>query len=280
MVSAFVAPIPSSNAASTCDNAMTISERIRAVEPNLGPFIAEETFEHDGVRMRLIVSGIAEKREDYIFAEFQQTLITLDDDDNEISRQIEYRTMETFDIPETTVSPEKPKQSFTPASDWGTFTTYYWNSFRFVSVPGSSQQVVKYDHPDNYYTYHPEQWNQDWSQKSGRYAIIHASQYVVTQTQTSASLWAGILMISRALISIYGILGLTAYALAYKIIGVTLVFLAVYAALIALWVELVWKTEQGDAWSYSYLGTNGWIQMSHGLWRDLWYYAYDTSGSL
>jgi hypothetical protein len=43
-------------------------------------------------------------------------------------------------------------------------------------------------------------------------------------------------------------------------------------------VLLVWKAEQGDAWSYSYLGTNDWLQMSHGRWRDLWFYAYYVGG--
>ncbi|MHA1290204.1 MAG: hypothetical protein ACTSPB_22715 [Candidatus Thorarchaeota archaeon] len=279
MVSAFVAPIPISNAATTCDNAMTMSERIKAAEPQLGSFVVEETFEHDGVRMRLVVSGNAEEREDYIFAEFQQTLIELDKDDNEISRQITHRTMRTSGAPETATSPEEPTHSFVTASDWGTFSTYYWNSFKFMFVPGSSQQDVKYDHPDNYYTYHPEQWNQDWSQKIGRYAIIHASEYVVSQTQSSANLWQAVLSMSIALISLYGLLA-AAVAMAIKILAVLLVFLFIYASMIWLWVELVWKTEQGDAWSYSYLGTNGWIQMSHGLWRNIWYYAYDTAGSL
>ncbi len=280
MVFAFVAPIPSSTAASTYEEFMTASERIKAMKPKLGPFVAEETFEHDGVRMRLIVSGNAEEREDYIFVEFQQTLIVLDDLDREISRQITVQSTKVARISDTAAAPEEPEQSFATATDWGTFTTYYWNSFKFVSVPGSSKQPVKYDHPDNYYTYHPEQWNLDWSQKIGRYSIIHVSEYVVYQTQVSASLWAGISTIARALISLYGILGITITALAIKILAVTLVFIAVWAALVVLWVELVWKTEQGDAWSYSYLGTNGWIQMSHGLWRDIWYYAYDTSGSL
>ena len=280
MLSAFVAPIPISNAASTYDTAMTVSERIKVAKPNLGPFVAEETFEQDGIRMRLIVSGSAEENESCIFAEFQQTLIVLDDHNLEVSRQVTYHTTKMARMPETTTVPEEPMQPIALATDWGPFTTYFWHDVKFVSVPGSSKQIVKYDHPDNYYTYHPELWNVDWSLREGRYAIIHASQYVVTQTQSSATLWAGVLMMARALISIYGILSITVYALAYKILAATLVFLAVYAALVALWVELVWKTEKGDAWSYSYLGTNGWIQMSHGLWRNIWYYAYDTSRSL
>jgi hypothetical protein len=246
----------------------------------LGPFVAEETFELEGVRMNLIVSGNAEEREGYIFAEFQQTLIVMDEKDIEISREITHRTMKTAWVPETTAGSMEPERFFAPSTDWGTFTTYYWNSFKFVSVPGSSKQIVEYDHPDNYYTYHPEQWNLDWSQKIGRYSIIHISQNVVYQTQISASLLAGITTIARALISLYGILGITITALAIKILAVTLVFIAVWAAIVVLWVEFVWKTEKLDAWSYFYLGTDGWIQMSHGLWRDIWYYAYDTSGSL
>ena len=82
------------------------------------------------------------------------------------------------------------------------------------------------------------------------------------------------------LIGVYGLVTVAALALGIQLLAVMLAFLAVWAGLIYWWVQLVWKTEQGDAWSYSYLGTNGWIQMSHGLWRDIWYYAYDTSGSL
>lgn len=277
MVSAFVAPIPISNAVSTCNDAMTMSERIKAAKPKLGPFVVEETFEHDGVRMRLIVSGNAVEKEDYIFAEFQQTLIVLDDTDAEISRQITHRTTKMARIPET--APEKPERYFATATDWGTFTTYDWNSFIFVSVPGSLKQIVTYDHPDNYYEYHQEQWNQDWYEKIGRYAIIHASQYVVSQTQSSANLWQAVLSISIILISTYGLLA-AVVAMAIKILAVLLVFLFVWASMIWMWVEFIWKAEQGDAWSYSYLGTNGWIQMSHGRWRDIWYYAYDTAGSL
>lgn len=229
--------------------------------------------------MKLIVSGNAEEREGNIYAEYQQTLITLDDDDNEISRQIEYRTMETCIAPETTVSPEKPKQSFTPATDWGTLTTYNWHNFAFVSAPGNSQTLVKYDHPDNYYTHYPELWNLDWSYslsawQGGSYTILHASQYVVIQTESSASLWYWLFSTAVMLIGVYGAITIAALPLAIKLLAVTLAFLAVYAGLIWLWTQLIWKAEQGDAWSYTYLGTNGWLQMSHGLWRDIWYYAY------
>jgi len=278
---AFVAPIPQGEAASTYEQFSTATERLQFGEPKLGPFVAEEIVEWDGVRMKLVISGNAVEKAEIISVDYQQELIVFDDSGHKISQEVIYRhtQISNFGKYSEALSYREPVRDTVLTSDWGTFTTYYWHSFLFVSYPGSAKQDVWYDHPDNYYTYHAEEWNVDWYKKISRYSILHASKTTVHETESSATLWSWMLTTATMLIGAYGLL-VAAVPLAIAILGATLAFLAVYQGLIWLWVQLVWKTEQGDAWSYSYWGTDGWIQMSHGKWRDIWYYAYNTAGSV
>jgi len=150
--------------------------------------------------------------------------------------------------------------------DWGTFTRYYWRSKRFVKYPGSGTQFVKYDHPDNYYTYHREQWNLDWDMYSSSWKtrMYHYGVYQIYQAKTLGVL-GGLLGPMAA------IMGILEIVLAQWLLAILALFLLSVAAFTILIVE----TEQGDGWGYL-CGPGDWPYtdwwwVSFGLWRDLWW---------
>ena len=138
------------------------------------------------------------------------------------------------------------------SGDWGQFTTYDWYGFKFVAAPGSTKQWVKYDHPDNYYTYHPEQWNLDWTmykyhaQTMWGKEIVHFSQSKLNSMLATANLYvfAGAILglaafpIGFLAPPISGIIAAIAFIL--ELIGVPTKFL----------IENYIMTEQGDGWVY------------------------------
>ncbi|MDF1540623.1 MAG: hypothetical protein P1Q69_17125 [Candidatus Thorarchaeota archaeon] len=153
-------------------------------------------------------------------------------------------------------------------SDWGTFTRYYWRDKLFVSAPGNDYTLVFYDHPDNYYTYHREQWNLDWNMYSASYktTMQHYSQAQMNQAMTTGSLFN--------LVSFIALLAGIAEA------TVALWLSAILAGLLLsvyLFTTLIVLAEQGDGWAYLYgpgdWPLTNWWWVSFGRLRDSWWLA-------
>ncbi len=161
---------------------------------------------------------------------------------------------------------------FVPAyQDWGTFTTYYWRNALCVARPGNDRTWVAYDHPDNYYTYHREQWNLDWSMydSPSRTTMIHYGVHQFMDLTNPLSILTAILG-SMATI----ILAVTKLVL----LGIVLAALALLGIGILAFLLLVVISERGDGWGYvcgpGYWPYTNWWWVSFGLWRDIWWIAY------
>jgi len=154
--------------------------------------------------------------------------------------------------------------------NYGTFSYYYWYNFKFVRVPGSPQQWVKYDHADNYYTYYKEQWNVDWNMYKYHSSgwgkqVYHLSQYTMGVSIGQASLF----YMAAALAA--GIAGL--FAIYFPI---ALIIAAIAAFLVGIGVVISWfltsivLSEQNDGWQYTHFNhVNRDVLISFGAWRDL-----------
>lgn len=154
--------------------------------------------------------------------------------------------------------------------DYGTFNYYYWYNFKFIRTPGSPQQVVKYDHADNYYTYYKEQWNADWNMYKYHSSgwgkqVFHLSQYTMSISIGQASLFYMAAALSA------GIAGL--FALVFP---VALIIAAIAGLLAGIGIAISWfltaivLSEQNDGWQYTHFNhVNRDVLISFGAWRDL-----------
>jgi hypothetical protein len=270
VILAFVAPIPSSRAAEEVEILWSANEN--SLCPKIGPFYSEDSFEHDGVRMKLIVSGKVYMENDAYFAEYDEIFVTLDDTDQEIAREVHHVTRE---YPVIQMNEEKSRDTKILADYYGEFQYYLWNNMKMIQYPGSLQQGIAYEHPDNYYyyLYYPQLWNLPWYRHVGYgYMMHHISQTQINEALATSSFTAIAstiaVGISKILLIYYGI-SIVAAALSIKIVIALLALLAIYAALFAWWVSYVLTTEQGDGWSYTYW--NGWfLQASYGGWKNIW----------
>jgi len=286
LVMAFVAPVPASLEA----------ERIKAIEsapslmghrPNIGPFQWSVAFEYDGRNVTIAVSGqtylergmlIVAYTESFWVHSFSGSL----ESHEEVQRSIPLT--ELMKSPETPVEVVSPISEFISATDWGTFTHYWWNGFWMVQVPGSTRQTVKYDHPDNYYysLYHPEEFNLHWYYRvpGSRYTAHHLSQSEVSTARMWSSLWGVVLTMIGDMIIIYKFFIYPAVTMAVAALGALIAILGIYQLFYWLWVDLVLTAEKGDGFSYSYAWPDGWVSCSYGGWKDLWVRSYYTGGSL
>jgi hypothetical protein len=148
---------------------------------------------------------------------------------------------------------------FAPAGDYGTFTKYKWYGWWHIMYPGSSVQAIDYDHADNYYTYYPEQWNQDWTQTHGDVSTIHYGKYQIDSVLVTGN--------------IVPLLGPIATILAYTVAAILGVIIAILALLfLSIYLFTLWvvEAEQGDGWSYT-LKQGSAKYISFGYWRDWWW---------
>lgn len=169
-------------------------------------------------------------------------------------------------LTQSIASPELRIQPALAYTNWGTFTTYWWRNALFVARPGNGYTYVAYDHPDNYYTYHREEWNLDWQMmdSASRTDMIHIAKYEIQY-----ALQTGV--IGALLAPFVYLIGLPTYVL----LGWLLAILAGINLGIWAFVYLVVQAENGDGWEYicgpgvwPYIG---WWWISFGYWRDIWW---------
>ena len=149
--------------------------------------------------------------------------------------------------------------------DWGEFTTFDWYGFTFVAWPGSTKQWVKYNHPDNYYTYHPEEWNLHWDKCVKRPCpgwwakqVIHYSQAEMGSIISTKSLWlamlglaGGIAAMGAALIGASNPVT-TPTGIALEILAGVLGLIGAIGVAVEFVIEWVILAEQGDGWGYNH----------------------------
>lgn len=270
VILAFLAPIPSSRAAE--ELAILRSTQEDSLSPIIGPFYAEDTFDHNGIRMKLIVSGKVYMKNEAYLAEYDEILVTLDEKDQEVAREVHHVTRE---YPVIQLNEEKPRNAMKLADYYGEFQYYWWHGMKMIQSPGSTQWAIDYEHPDNYYhtPYYPQQWNLPWYRYVGSgFTMHHISQSQINEalaTSSFAAIASTIALGVSKILLMYFSISIAAAALSIKIVIALLVLLAIYAALFAWWVGYVLEAEMGDGWAYTYW--NGWfLQASYGGWKDIW----------
>jgi len=151
--------------------------------------------------------------------------------------------------------------------DWGEFPTFDWYGFTFVACPGSTKQWVKYNHPDNYYTYYPEQWNLDWTlykeKDNWGKQVIHHSQAFMGQVIFTCSTWLFALGVAEVCSAADPTHVTTAVIAVLLICGLTFEW----------WLLNIVLSEQNDGWAYwHYNLVNHNLLISWGAWYEwAWY---------
>ncbi len=264
---AFVAPIPAAKIIQEAKHVNQIkTEKFRLQK---GCFAKEKSLEFNETKYRLLIKGIVFEKHGKNIAKYN-TLITTESDDGV---EIESTKNFTQEIP-SEITLEKNGHACDKAlalDDYGEFEYYWWYCAKMVSISGSTQQRIAYDHPDNYYYqyYHPQEWNLNWYREMQTdYAMIHLSQSEVANTILTADIGAVALVIADVAVTLY-MLTITSMTLALWIVAGLMAFLAIYSVAFSLWANHVLQAEQGDGWAYTYW--NGWyLQASYGGWKDYW----------
>ena len=142
---------------------------------------------------------------------------------------------------------------------------YYWYGIKFVA-PGDPVQYIDFDHPDNYDTYYPGQWNTPWiktSVQSGwKKWVHHYASSVMQQSITLGTLF----YVAAGLAAAIG-------GAATVILGVILAALAAIGFAITAFLLVVMQSEQLDGWAYTHDNLYNHNRLiSFGLWRDWGWY--------
>lgn len=279
---AYVAPIPAHNAAEV-NSALSQQLQIGVQRIEKGttiPIVFSQQFEEEIGYSIVNVNGTATLEEDNCYSvELSVHTDVFNADDCLNSTETvhcsviipEYeKMMNSFEVLLNDAIEKTSKNNegkFIPSyQDWGDFDTYYWRNKLFVSLPGSAETYVKYDHPDNYYTYHREQWNLHWQMYDSysRTYMIHLAVYELSDAITLNSL-GGILSAAA------GIIGVLIATLAGVILGI----LAGLFLTIAAFIYLVVMAERNDGWEYlcgpGVWPYTNWWWISFGIWRDIWW---------
>jgi len=156
---------------------------------------------------------------------------------------------------------------------------YLWDTnITFVKSPGPSQIYIKYDHPDNYDTYHQGEVNVNYQLQGNEKIHYHIAQYKLEEGKQTGSLFE----IAAALIAI------VAAALAFPepvvskvvaaFVGLLATILAAVGVMITYFIETKLQTELGDGWAWLWGFGNWWIfrwwWQSFGAWRDWpWFFV-------
>jgi hypothetical protein len=264
-LTAFVAPIPASRIADVSEVFAAAKNEI--LQPKTGPFRVSECYEYEGQVVDITVVGAVTLRDGQYVAEYEQNITITDR--RVIDSEVTHRRQV---LPVLSTDSRQPEErTFALAlDDYGTFDYFMWHDIVMLAS-GSEKQYIAYQHPDNYYRYHPQLWNLDWSEEvctHNGYAMIHLSHSRVNQAIDRNKIDTIIATIVAGAVEIYGIIVSLALLVA-KAIAAALVIILLYYALVKYWLENVVQAEQGDGWAYTYW--NGWfLQISYGAWRDLW----------
>jgi hypothetical protein len=144
--------------------------------------------------------------------------------------------------------------------DWGTFDTYDWRGRNHIIYPGSDIQAIDFDHMDNYYEYHAEQWNLDWEdyEPNWKTTTYHYGKYQIDQAK-----------ITGDIIPLLGPLGVILGSGLGPIAALVFAILALLIISVYLFTVWIVESEMGDGWAYAWDYGGGYI--SFGYWRDWWW---------
>jgi len=159
---------------------------------------------------------------------------------------------------------------------------YEWDGITFVQAHGNSTHWVKYDHPDNYDTYHPLEINVDYQLKGTSTTMWHIAQYHIEDAKEANDLG---LVISSLVAIIGGLLALPELGSKF-VAGVVSLIVAILVGInrvVSYFLNDILQTELGDGWSYLWGFGNWWLfhwfWMSFGAWRDWgWFYIFICAG--
>lgn len=164
------------------------------------------------------------------------------------------------------------------------FSKYWWHSRLFVRAPGTAYDWVKYDHPDNYETYYPLQWNRiyDLSSYDGSGIVHHHfSQSDINQMLTYGAV-TGVLGVLVAIVAAALGFGPPGWVVA-AIVALIAAVVSGFGFLWTVFTDYVIKAEKNDGWAWVNPGTYshwGWwifwwsavsFGVSFGAWRDIWF---------
>lgn len=145
----------------------------------------------------------------------------------------------------------------------------------FVLAPGNYSIYVKYNHPDNYETYYPMEWNRHYDIQGVQMIDTHLSKIEVTdwinQQISDEQLWNNIITGTAVMAGLFG-----AFAAFFEnpILGIMAIISAIASLFSWLlqvlgitnksqWIIDTVQAEQGDGWSWEWgfrtTSISGWI---------------------
>jgi len=153
-----------------------------------------------------------------------------------------------------------------------------WDNILFVLSPGPPETYIKYNHPDNYDTYHQGEINVDYELQGDERIHCHIAQHRIEEDKAGVELGqiiAGLMGVLMGLLLIpEGVLSKVAAGVIALIIGI----LEVLGEGIKWFLNNVVQTELGDGWSWMWGFGSWWIfkwwTQSFGAWRDWgWFFV-------
>ncbi|RJS77623.1 hypothetical protein CW667_02875 [Candidatus Bathyarchaeota archaeon] len=155
---------------------------------------------------------------------------------------------------------------------------YYWDGLLFLPEGNNGTHWVKYDHDDNYDTYHPQEWYTHWNLTGNSKNHVHLSYQEVqdwkADTSRTADVLAGILGGAAAgtelLIAVAMYLGCTVplvLPILAAVAGLLAVIVWAKGYLMVTWIEDVVEAAHGDGWCWCW-------SLERYYWYSLWTYFH------
>ena len=140
---------------------------------------------------------------------------------------------------------------------------YYWYGIKFVA-PGDPVYYIDFDHPDNFDTYYPGQWNTNWLKNNypGQSGWLKWAHHTASGTMQQAILFWDLYLAIMPFAAAFGFE-------IYWLVGVILAIL--WGIGLGVWAFLtaIMQSEQLDGWSYTHDNLiNHDRLISFGAWRD------------
>lgn len=175
-----------------------------------------------------------------------------------------------------------------PIYNASTIPTYYWHGLRFVQAgiwdyppaPGGRQGVA-YDHPDNYYTYHPGDWWDSYNQKgSDGYGFAHMGIFDMQALILKGDIATGFGAFIGLIAALLGF-GPPGWVVALAV-ALTAAFCVAIGWAVGMLATYVLQTENGDGFTYAWGAGHWdcwwlhsyWYSLSFGRWRDWQWHVF------
>lgn len=172
--------------------------------------------------------------------------------------------------------------STTSYTTQSSFSKFRWDGILFVRAPGSSTQWIKYDHPDNFETYYPNQINKGYTLNGYSKQHNHIAQYALEEAKANTS-FARIAGMLAAIIAALLALPELISKIVAGIIGLIGAILVLVGFVLYWFINDIIQTERGDGWIWTWGYTQYWFLwwrigiswwMSFGAWRDWGFFVY------